>query len=328
MQIFKFNSILKTLLWGGDKLVEFKQLPQTDSPIGESWELSAIPGNESVVANGDDCGLTLTELIRRYGAALVGEDVYRRYGDRFPLLFKFIDAKRDLSIQVHPDDEMAMRCHGCTGKNEMWYIVQADEGAVIRAGFNRPVTPEEYERYIEDGTILDVVNAIPAHAGDAFFIPAGQIHSIGTGNLLVEIQQSCDITYRVYDYNRRDADGNLRELHTRQARQALNFTTVDSKIHDTEDIMPGVKRLYRNPIFDVWHVEFKRHLTLPLEQPHSFAAVICLEGKMTLSVAGEQPVALKRGETALIPAVADELSMTGHGELLVTTVPNSMTTNQ
>ena len=213
MQIYQFNNILKPVLWGGDKLVAFKRLPSQEVPIGESWELSAMPGRESIVADGKDRGMTLTQLVQRYGAELVGEDVYRCYGDHFPLLIKFIDAKRDLSIQVHPDEEMARRRHNSLGKNEMWYILDADKGALIHTGFKRSITAEEFDRLLADGTILDVVNATESKPGDIFYIPAGQIHTIGAGNLLVEIQQSSDITYRVWDYNRRDADGNLRELH-------------------------------------------------------------------------------------------------------------------
>ena len=223
MQIYKFNSILKPVLWGGDKLVAFKGLPAQREPIGESWELSALPGRVSVVTNGDEAGMTLTELVQRYGAALVGEDVCRRYGERFPLLIKLIDAKRDLSIQVHPGDEYALAHHGCKGKTEMWYVLDADEGAVVRTGFSRTVTAEEYDRKVAEGSVLDIINATSSGKGDVFFIPAGQIHTIGAGNLIVEIQQTSDITYRVWDYGRRDADGNLRELHTRQAREALSF---------------------------------------------------------------------------------------------------------
>ena len=195
MQIYKFNSILKPVLWGGDKLVTLKRLPACDEPIGESWELSAMPGRESVVADGPDHGLTLTELVKRYGADVVGKDVYRQYGDNFPLLIKFIDAKRDLSIQVHPDDAMAQRLHGCSGKTEMWYILDADEGATITTGFKQAISPEEFDRHLNEGTILDIVNTVVSQSGDVFFIPPGQIHAIGAGNLLVEVQHQL-YTYR------------------------------------------------------------------------------------------------------------------------------------
>ena len=212
MQIYKFNTILKPVLWGGSKLLEFKHLPACDEPIGESWELSAMPGRESVVAQGEEKGMTLSQLVHHYGAELVGKEVSRRYGDSFPLLIKFIDARRDLSIQVHPDDKMARQRHGCSGKNEMWYILNADEHALIRAGFNRQLSPDEFVTLLNEGSILDVVNSSTSKPGDVFYLQAGQIHCIGAGNFLVEIQQSSDITYRVWDYNRYDTDGKLRPL--------------------------------------------------------------------------------------------------------------------
>jgi mannose-6-phosphate isomerase len=324
MHIYKFNSILKPVLWGGDKLVRFKHLPATDEPIGESWELSAFPGRESVVIDGEDSGLTLPQLVERYGADLVGEDVYRRYGDRFPLLIKLIDARRDLSIQVHPDEEMALRRHGCHGKNEMWYILNADDGAVIHAGFNSTITQDEYDRKLADGTLLDVINADSSRPGDAFFIPAGQIHAIGAGNFLVEIQQSSDVTYRVWDYDRRDADGNLRQLHVQEAREALDFTARDCQVHDFPCIGEGMKRVVRCPDFEVNRLDFDDGYVLEMPQPHSFVALFCVNGTTLLSVEGMPPLELRQGELALLPAVADRVEMTAAATLLLTTVPVSM----
>ena len=321
MQIYRFNNILKPVLWGGDKLVAFKRLPACDEPIGESWELSAFPGRESVVTDGEDRGLTLPQLVERYGADLVGEDVYRRYGDSFPLLIKVIDAHRDLSIQVHPDEEMALRRHGCHGKNEMWYILNADDGAVIRAGFNSTITQDEYDRKLADGTLLDVVNADSSHMGDVFFIPAGQIHSIGAGNMVVEIQQSSDITYRVWDYNRRDADGNLRQLHVQEAREALDFTARDCQVHDFPCIAEGMKRLVRCPEFEVNRLDFDDGYILEMPQPHSFVALFCAKGATRLSVEGMPPQELHQGELALVPAVVDRVEMTDAASVLLTTVP-------
>lgn len=328
MQIYKFNSIFKPVLWGGDKLMAFKGLPACGEPIGESWELSAMPGHESVVAEGPDAGLTLTQLVQRYGADLVGEDIYRRYGDNFPLLIKLIDAKRDLSIQVHPDDEMAMRDHGCNGKTEMWYILDADEGATITTGFNRPITPEEFDRHLADGTILDVANRDASHPGDVFYIPAGQIHSIGAGNLLVEVQQSCDITYRVWDYNRRDADGNLRELHTSQAREALDFNARDGLVELPEPSIIGSTELLCTREFCVTHYIIDKSLRLEHPQPHSFLALTCIKGESLLEAEGLPSTTIKQGETVLIPASSHWVVFTGYGQLLVTNVPSeTMTVN-
>ena len=329
MEIYKFNNILKPVLWGGDKLVAFKGLPACDEPIGESWELSAVPGHESVVKGGEDDGLTLSQLVQRYGADLVGEDVYRRYGDTFPLLIKLIDAKRDLSIQVHPDDAMAQRRHGSFGKNEMWYILDADEGATIATGFKRPITPEEFDRHLAEGTILDVVNRDVSHPGDVFYIPAGMIHAIGAGNLLAEVQQSSDITYRVWDYNRRDAAGNLRELHTSQAREALDYNALDGQVTLPEPSLIGSTELLTTRYFSLTHYIVDKGLRLEIPQSHSFLAVTCIQGESLIEAEGLPSATIKQGETVLIPACAHWVVFTGSARLLVTSVPSeTMTVNK
>ena len=329
MEIYKFNNILKPVLWGGDKLVAFKGLPACDEPIGESWELSAVPGHESVVKGGEDDGLTLSQLVQRYGADLVGEDVYRRYGDSFPLLIKLIDAKRDLSIQVHPDDAMAQRRHGSFGKNEMWYILDADEGATIATGFKRPITPEEFDRHLAEGTILDVVNRDVSHPGDVFYIPAGMIHAIGAGNLLAEVQQSSDITYRVWDYNRRDADGNLRELHTSQAREALDYNALDGQVALPEPSLIGSTELLTTRYFSLTHYIVDKGLRIEIPQSHSFLALTCIQGESLIEAEGLPSSAIKQGETVLIPACAHWVVFTGSARLLITSVPSeTMTVNK
>ena len=321
MQIYRFNSILKPVLWGGDALAAFKGLPSCDEPIGESWELSGVAGRETVVADGPDKGLTLTQLVQRHGAKLVGEDVYRRFGTQFPLLIKFIDARRDLSVQVHPGDDLAMKQHGCEGKTEMWYILRADEGAKIFTGFNRPMSPEEYDSRVGDGSILDVVATTVSHPHDVFFIPNGQIHSIGAGNMLVEIQQSSDITYRVWDYGRRDADGNLRQLHTQQARESLNYNVVDSVVHYGPVAAPGVTPVVTCPKFDVRRIDVDGSFELSLSGPHSFVALVCIEGEVTVAVEGMDSVTLRMGHTALVPAIASSIAFKGMARLLTAMVP-------
>ena len=329
MEIYKFNNILKPVLWGGDKLVAFKGLPACDEPIGESWELSAVPGHESVVKGGEEDGLTLSQLVQRYGADLVGEDVYRRYGDSFPLLIKLIDAKRDLSIQVHPDDAMAQRRHGSFGKNEMWYILDADEGATIATGFKRPITPKEFDRHLAEGTILDVVNRDASHPGDVFYIPAGMIHAIGAGNLLAEVQQSSDITYRVWDYNRRDADGNLRELHTSQASEALDYNALDGQVAPPEPSLIGSTELLTTRYFSLTHYIVDKGLRIEIPQSHSFLALTCIQGESLIEAEGLPSSAIKQGETVLIPACAHWVVFTGSARLLVTSVPSeTMTVNK
>lgn len=322
MQIYKFNTILKPVLWGGSKLLEFKGLPASKELIGETWELSAMPGRESVVAEGMEAGMTLSQLVRHHGAELVGDDVYRRYGNSFPLLIKFIDAHRDLSIQVHPDEKMARQRHGCSGKNEMWYILQSDEHSLIRTGFNRPVKVEEFDRSLADGSILDIVNAMYSKPGDVFYIPAGQIHSIGAGNMLVEIQQSSDITYRVWDYKRFDADGKLRPLHVQEAREALDFTPGGGKVHDRPCIAPGMTLLVDSPEFVVRHLEFKDSYCLENPGCHTFVAMVCIQGETSLQVSRMPAVTLRQGETVLVPAALDRVEMSGTARLLLATVPS------
>ena len=322
MQIYKFNTVFRPVLWGGSKLLEFKGLPARDELIGETWELSAMPGRESVVAEGMETGMTLPQLVRHHGVELVGDDVYHRYGDNFPLLIKFIDAHRDLSIQVHPDEKMARQRHGCMGKNEMWYILQADEHSLIRTGFNRSVSVEEFDHSLDDGSILDIVNAMYSKPGDVFYIPAGQIHSIGAGNMLVEIQQSSDITYRVWDYKRFDVDGKHRQLHVQEAREALDFTPGGGKVIDKPNVAPGMTMLVDSPEFVVRHLEFNGDYCLENPGCHTFVALICIQGETTLQVERMPAVTLRQGETALVPAVIDRVEMSGAARMLLATVPS------
>ena len=322
MQIYKFNTVFRPVLWGGSKLLEFKGLPVRNELIGETWELSAMPGRESVVAEGMETGMTLPQLVRHHGAELVGDDVYRRYGDIFPLLIKFIDARRDLSIQVHPGERMARQRHGCSGKNEMWYILQADEHSLIRTGFNRPVSVEEFDHSLADGSILDIVNAMYSKPGDVFYIPSGQIHSIGAGNMLVEIQQSSDIPYRVWDYKRFDVDGKLRQLHIEEAREALDFTPGGGKVDERPCIAPGMTQLVDSPEFVVRHLEFDGGYCLENPGCHTFVAMVCIQGEATLQVERMPAVTLRQGETVLVPAVVDRVEMSGTARLLLATVPS------
>lgn len=215
MEPIKFKPILKQTLWGGGKIVKFKGIEGHDGEqIGESWELSGVNGNESIAANGEYEGRKLPEIVAELKEKLVGTDNYQRFGDTFPLLIKFIDAKQDLSIQVHPDDEKARKYGLKNGKTEMWYIMDSDADASLRCGMKHLITPKEYKAMVAEGTICDAIAEYPVKADDCFFIPAGRIHSIGKGCFLAEIQQTSDATYRIFDFNRRDKDGNLRELHT------------------------------------------------------------------------------------------------------------------
>ena len=230
--MYKFQPILKSTIWGGEKIVPYKHIASDQKQVGESWELSGVKGNESVVAGGPEAGTTLPGLIARHGAALLGKANAARFGQEFPLLIKFIDARQDLSIQVHPNDALAWERHKSKGKTEMWYVVDADKGARLRSGFAKQVTPAQYEASVADNTITDLLAEYEIHPGDLFFLPAGRVHSIGAGAFIAEIQQTSDITYRIYDFNRKDADGNTRELHTELAKGAIDYTVLpDYRTH-------------------------------------------------------------------------------------------------
>ena len=200
MYPLKFKPILKTVVWGGEKIAPFKDINTDQKNIGESWELSGVKGDESIIANGEFQGKTITELVHEYKGRLIGEKNYAKTGDEFPLLIKFIDAKQDLSVQVHPDDRLAAERHnGSKGKTEMWYVVEADTDAHLMSGLTSHITPEEYEKKVNDNTITDVLHDYKVKAGDVFYLPAGRIHSIGSGSFIAEIQQTSNITYRIYE---------------------------------------------------------------------------------------------------------------------------------
>ena len=222
--MYKFRPILKSMLWGGDRIIPYKGIDSEKKSVGESWEISGVKDNESIVAEGPDAGMKLPELIARDKGALVGQSNYERFGKEFPLLIKFIDARQDLSIQVHPNDKLAWERHQSKGKTEMWSVVDADPGSRLRSGFAKQVTPDEYEQSIADNTITDLLKEYDIHAGDVFFLPAGRIHSIGAGAFIAEIQQTSNITYRIYDFNRCDDNGNPRELHTEMSKAAMSLT--------------------------------------------------------------------------------------------------------
>ena len=233
MRPLKFEPIFKTLVWGGEKIAPYKGIETEQKHIGESWELSGVAGNESVVAEGPLKGKTIAELVKEYKGELVGEHVYANTGDEFPLLIKFIDALTDLSIQVHPNDELAaVRHNGSKGKTEMWYVVDAAPGAHLLTGLTEKITPEQYAAKVADGTITDVLARYDVHPGDVFFLPAGRIHAICGGCFIAEIQQTSNITYRIYDYGRLGLDGKPREVHTELAKDAIDYTVYpDYRTH-------------------------------------------------------------------------------------------------
>ena len=310
MYPLKFEPILKQTLWGGDKIIAFKHLNETLSGVGESWEVSAVENNESVVANGPDKGLTLSEMVGKYRQELVGEANYSRFGTKFPLLIKFIDAKLDLSIQVHPGDELARKRHNSFGKNEMWYVVSADKGAKLISGFSEQITPKEYKKRVYDGTFAEVLQTCDVKAGDVFYVPAGRVHGIGAGAFVAEIQQTSDITYRIYDYNRKDKEGKLRELHTTQAVEAINYADVqdDFRTH-YEPVQNEPIDLVASPYFTTSLYDMTEEITCDYSELDSFVIFICVEGACRLTDDNRNEVTLRAGETVLLPAVTQEVTI-------------------
>lgn len=319
MEPIKFKPILKQTLWGGGKIVKFKGIDGHDGEqIGESWELSGVPGNESVAANGEYEGRTLTEIVAAEKERLVGTDNYKRFGDEFPLLIKFIDAKQDLSIQVHPDDEKAQKYGLRNGKTEMWYIMNSDAYASLRCGMKAKITPEQYKAMVADGTICDAIAEYPVKEDDCFFIPAGRIHSIGKGCFLAEIQQTSDATYRIYDFNRRDKDGNLRELHTEKAAECIDYTVLnDYRTEFTAEKNRGVQ-IVSCPFFNTAVYDLDEPMTLDYSELDSFVVLIGLKGEARLTDNEGNTTTLRGGETLLVPASTATIKVDGSIKFLET----------
>jgi len=302
-----FEPNLHSVVWGGNQLRPYKGLETTDDPIGESWEVSAVPTSTSIVSNGVYAGKDLISVINENPDAILGKKVNEKYNGKLPLLVKFIDAKRDLSIQVHPNDEMAMREHGKMGKSEMWYVIKADEGAHLYAGFKQEITPEEYQQRIADGTITNVLADHQVKAGDVFYLPAGRVHAICGGILLAEVQQSSDVTYRIFDYNRPGMDGKPRELHTELAAKALDYHVIDNYRTDYTKSSNKAVQIIDSPYFSVRVLEVSKPFHRDLRKYDSFIITMCIEGdcKIRVRSTGEE-IILKQGNSTLIPAaIAD-----------------------
>ena len=320
MYPLKFKPILKPLIWGGEKIAPFKGIETDLHNIGESWEISCVPDNVSVVENGPLAGKPLTELIAEYKDRLVGKANYEKNGTEFPLLVKFIDARQDLSIQVHPDDSMALRKHNQqNGKTEMWYVISTGEGAHLMSGLSRKITPEEYVRRIEDQTITDVLHDYKLTPGDVFFLPAGRIHSIGAGSFIAEIQQTSDLTYRIYDFGRVGLDGKPRQLHTELAKEAIDYTVLDDyRTHYTEKKNEETV-LVSCKYFTTSLIWTDRNFVKDLSVLDSFLIIICTEGNGEIADNEGNRESIRRGETVLIPASATSVEFIPDGNLKVLT---------
>lgn len=298
----KFQPILKEKIWGGKKLKHLLNKESTSDNVGESWEISTVENDVSIITNGRWKGKSLVELIEKYGEELLGKKVYREFGNQFPLLIKYIDAKEALSIQLHPNDALAKSRHNSFGKTEMWYVMQADKKANLQVGFKEAVDREFYLENIENKTLVDILNFDEVSKGDVYFIPTGRIHAIGAGVLLAEIQQTSDITYRIYDWDRKGTDGNYRELHTKEALEAIDFT-MKSKYSTS----------YKKPINEVSKIIDCQYFTtniLPIDtavkinnsSKDSFVIYMCVGGKGVILRSDKFEEYINLGETILLPS--------------------------
>ena len=320
MKPLKFNALLKSTLWGGDKIIPFKHLDVKQDNVGESWEISGVPGNETVVSDGPYASKKLNELVAELKGELVGEDKYKRFGDEFPLLIKFIDARQDLSIQVHPTDEIAHRQGKERGKTEMWYLMDSDKDATLLCGLKKQITPEEYAQMVADDTICDAIARYNVKEGDCFFLPAGRIHAIGTGCFLAEIQQTSDVTYRIYDFKRKDKNGNYRQLHTKEAAESINYTVESNyRTEYTAAKNQGVA-LVQCPYFNTAVYDLDEPMTIDYSELDSFVILIGLKGSASITDNEGNTFTLQAGESVLIPASTKELKVDGAIKFLETYV--------
>ena len=320
---YKFEPLLKQTLWGGNRIIPFKRLDMQMERVGESWELSGVKDQETIVANGPHKGKRLNQLVSELKGQLVGEENYQRFGDEFPLLIKFIDACQNLSIQVHPNDEVAQRHGKSHGKTEMWYCMGGDrsQGTIplLYNGLNQRMTPEAYKAMVDNDTITDALACYEAYEGEVFYIPAGRIHAIGAGCFVLEIQQTSDVTYRIYDYKRKDKNGNYRELHTQLASESIDFTVLDDyRINYTLEKNEGTP-LISCPHFTTAVYDLTEPMTLDYSDLDSFVILVAVKGEGTITADGET-MSFQMGDTILIPATTKEVKVEGKVKFLETFV--------
>ena len=318
MQPIKFQPLLKQTLWGGDKIVTFKHLDSQLENVGESWEISGVKDNETIVKEGPLKGKSLNEVVAEQKDRLVGKENYQRFGDEFPLLIKFIDARQDLSIQVHPNDEIAHKQGKPRGKTEMWYLMESEPGAKLYCGLKKQITPDQYKEMVDNDTICDALAQYEVKEGDCFFLPAGRIHAIGPGCFLAEIQQTSDVTYRIYDYKRKDKNGNYRELHTKLAAESINYQVEnDYRTHYVGRLNKGVS-LVQCPYFCTAVYDLNEPMTLDYSELDSFVILIGLKGEGKITDNEGNEVSIMAGDTLLIPATTETLSVSGTVKFLET----------
>ena len=309
----QFEPILKERIWGGTKLKTYLNKPISSNITGESWEISTVENDVSIIANGFYKGKSINELINEFPDEILGTIAYKKFGKQFPLLFKYLDAREDLSIQLHPNDELAKKRHNSFGKTEMWYVMQADENARLIVGFKEKSTPEEYLKHLNNKTIVDILDTKKVKQGDVFFLETGTIHAIGAGIVVAEIQQTSDVTYRVYDFDRVDANGNKRELHIDLALEAINYETVDAQKYYSKNENQS------NTIVDCRY--FTTNI-IPLngavkvnKNQNSFTVYMCVDGSFELKI-NTEIFYYQKGDTVLIPAALTNFELSGSASIL------------
>ena len=312
-EILRFQPILKQTLWGGDKIIPFKRMTESLDNVGESWELSGVDGNESHSA--DQPSVTLNQLVSEYGERLLGHKNYERFGNEFPLLIKFIDARQNLSIQVHPNDETARRQGKTRGKTEMWYLMESAPGAQLYSGLRQQLTPEQYKAKVADDTICDALSQYAVKEDDVFFLPAGRIHAIGAGCFLAEIQQTSDVTYRIYDFMRRDKDGNYRQLHTKEAAEAIDYTVLPDYRTSYTPRKNVPVRLVDCTYFTTSVYDIDTAVDVEAARLDSLVILIGLKGEGHVRTDGEQQH-FAAGDTLLIPAENQRIEVDGQMKFL------------
>lgn len=309
----QFNPILKERIWGGEKLNSVLNKPINSNSTGESWEISTVEGDVSIISNGTLKGISLNEVIDSFPNEVLGTTVFDKFGKQFPLLFKYLDAKTDLSIQVHPNDVLAKKRHNSFGKTEMWYIMQADEGSRIIVGFKNNSNAKEYVSHLESNTLLDILEEVKVKTGDVFFLETGTVHAIGAGLLVAEIQQTSDITYRLYDFDRVDSEGNKRELHVELALEAINYNKVETQKNYNKDANVS-NEMVNCPYFTTNYLKISGELSVS-KSSTSFTVYMCTEGEFQLQF-NQIHYQYSKGDTVLIPAAMTDFNLIGNAVLL------------
>ena len=320
MRPLRFKPLLKETLWGGNKIVAFKQIDSDLQQVGESWEISGVPGNETIVSGGKYDGQPLSEVVAKLKGELVGMANYERFGNEFPLLIKFIDARQPLSIQVHPTDEIAKKQGKERGKTEMWYVMKSDPDASMLVGLKKQITPEEYKAMVANDTITEAIDSYQVKEGDCFFLPAGRIHSIGKGCFLAEIQQTSDVTYRIYDFKRKDKDGNERQLHTKEAAESIDYHVESNYRTNYVPARNEGVSLVQCPYFHTFLYDITEPTLIDIASLDSFIITIVTEGEGTITDNEGNTITLQGGESIVVPASTQTLKVDGTLKFLETYV--------